>query len=85
METDSVYDDIKRERGANLYGENGKTEDHASFIGRMHEGARRVKQIGETVFAYEPARAIDTSRVVSNGEREIQRLGINISAKQYRS
>jgi len=40
----------------------------------MHEGSRRVKRIGEIVFAYEPVRAIDTSGAVSNAARELRRL-----------
>ena len=42
----------------------------------MHEGSRRVKRIGETVYAYEPARAINTSGSVSDAARELRRLGI---------
>ena len=77
-EADFVYDGGKNgeKQEVNLYGQSGKAEDHASFIRRMHEGSRRVKQIGETVFAYEPARAIDTSGSVSDAAREFRRLGI---------
>ena len=66
----------EQKQEVNPYGQDGKAEDHASFIRRMHEGSRRVKQIGKTVFAYEPARAIDTSGAVSDAARELRRLGI---------
>ena len=77
-EGDSAYDNAKKEakQEVKIYGQDGKAEDHASFIRRMHEGSRRVKQIGKTVFAYEPARAIDTSGAVSDAARELRRLGI---------
>ena len=77
-EGDSAYYNAKKEakQEVKLYGQDGKAEDHASFIRRMHEGSRRVKQIGKTVFAYEPARAIDTSGSVSDAARELRRLGI---------
>ena len=65
--------DTKQEVG---YGQKGRAEDHASFLRRVHEGSRRVKQIGEIVCAYEPARAIDTSGTVSDAAREFRRLGI---------
>lgn len=46
--TDSAYDSAKKETEQEVipYGQDGKAEDHASFIRRMHEGSRRVKQIG---------------------------------------
>lgn len=66
--------DNKQEVG--LYGEEGQAEDHASFLRRVHESARRVRKIGEITVAYEPARALDTSGTVSDAAREFRRLGI---------
>ena len=77
-ETDSIYDGVKRETEQEVipYGQKGKPEDYASFIRRMHEGSRRVKQIGGIIFGYAPSRLLYASRTAEDTYRELKRLGI---------
>ena len=76
--TDSVYDGVKRETEQEVipYGQEGKPEDYASFIRRMHEGSRRVKQIGGIIFGYAPSSLLYASRTAEDTYRELKRLGI---------
>lgn len=66
----------EQKQEVNPYGQDGKAEDHASFIRRMHEGSRRVKQIGEIAYAFHELRVLDASNAATEARRELRRLGI---------
>lgn len=42
----------------------------------MHEGSRKVKQIGEIAYAFHEMRVLDASNAATEARREIRRLGI---------
>lgn len=58
------------------YGQKGRAEDHASFLRRMHESARRVKQVGGIAYAFYELRVLDASNAAAEARRELRRLGI---------
>lgn len=77
-EADSAYDSAKKETKQEVipYGQDGEAEDHASFIRRMHEGSRRVKQIGNITYAFHALRVLEASNAATEARRELRRLGI---------
>ena len=79
-DADSAYDGAKvtkeTKQEVNPYGQDGKAEDHASFIRRMHEGSRRVKQVREIVFGYTPSSLLYASKTAEDTYRELKRLRI---------
>ena len=58
------------------YGQKGTAEDDASFIGRMHENARRIKQVGEITYGISQLRVLDASNAAAAARGELKRLGI---------
>lgn len=76
--TDSVYDGVKREAEQEVipYGQEGKPEDYASFIRRMHSSARRIHQVGNIAYAFHKLRVLDASNAATEARKELQRLGI---------
>lgn len=77
-ETDSIYDGVKRETEQEVipYGQEGKPEDYASFLRRMHSSARRIHQVGNIAYAFHKLRVLDASNAATEARKELQRLGI---------
>lgn len=59
-----------------LYGQEGKTEDRQSFLGRVHEGTRKNGEVGGVAYAYVEVGAYDTSFAAEGAAKELNALGI---------